>query len=77
VNKLAGRFPEPSSSWLVGRGGAVHELRPGADPAMAPEAARPGRPLTGRQRAESTCSACGGTGHNARNRKKCPSWVDR
>jgi hypothetical protein len=62
--KLPGSIPTPSSTWHVGLGGAVTEIRP-------ERPARAGKPLTGRVRAESTCSVCLKTGHNARNKKKC------
>jgi hypothetical protein len=62
--KLPGSFPTSSSTWHVGLGGAVTEIRP-------ERPARAGKPLTGRVRAECTCSVCGEIGHNARNKKKC------
>lgn len=65
--KLPGSWPTPSSTWHVGIGGAVTEIRSEERPARA------GKPLTGRVRAEVTCSVCQKTGHNARNKKKCRS----
>lgn len=57
-------LPEPRSTWAVcGRTGAVTELAAGA-----PEGGQP-RP---RPRAATTCRACGGAGHNAKN-KRCPA----
>lgn len=64
-------LPTPSSSWIVGLGGAVYEVKPDGKKV----AARAGKPLISRPRAKGTCSACGQTGHNASNRK-CPEWVD-
>ena len=63
-------LPTPSSSWIVGLGGAVCEVKPDGKKV----AARAGKPLFGRPRAKGVCSACGQTGHNASNRK-CPEWV--
>lgn len=55
-------LPSLSSSWIIGEGGTVQE---------ASAKRKAGRALTGRQRAEVRCSACGEVGHNVRNRKKC------
>lgn len=55
------QLPTPSSTWNIGPGGAVSQVG----------GKRRGRPLTGQQRAPSTCSACGALGHNSRS-KKCP-----
>lgn len=64
-------LPIPSSSWVIGLGGAVYEVKPDGKKVSA----RAGKPLISRPRAKSTCGACKQTGHNASNRK-CPGRVE-
>ncbi len=62
-------LPTPSSSWVVGLGGAVYEVKPDGKKVSA----RAGKPLIGRTRAKGVCSACRRKGHNSSN-KKCPNY---